>query len=484
MEGAIAMAQKETCLQERGLEKKLSPLNVWALAFGCIIGWGAYVMPGNTFLINAGPIGTIIAMMVAMLIMIIIAMNYQYMINTYPMSGGEFIYTQRVFGKLHGFICAWFLGLSYLTIVPLNATALALIGRNLLHSCFQWGVHYTIAGYDVFFGEVILAITALVLLAYLSIRGVKLAGWFQTGLTIVLIGGVLIIMIAALINPEVTISNLTPAFYPGKKTFAGILAVVAVAPWAFVGFDTVPQAAEEFQFSPRKSKMILVLSIIFGGSIYIILNTITAAVIPEEYQSWVDYISKSSNLEGIMALPTFFAANKLLGKIGLFILGLSVLAAILSGIMGFYMATSRLLYAMAEEKVIPSIFSKLHIVYKTPYYAIIFVLFVSMISPFLGRTALGWIVDMSSLGAAIGYGYTSAVAFICAKRDKKISIMVTGILGVIFSVVFAILLLIPIPGLSCSLGRESYIALAIWIIIGIVFYFTSYREKNRKREYE
>ena len=42
---------------ETKLQKKLSPLNVWALALGSIIGWGAFVMPGNTFLPNAGPAG-------------------------------------------------------------------------------------------------------------------------------------------------------------------------------------------------------------------------------------------------------------------------------------------------------------------------------------------------------------------------------------------------------------------------------------------
>ena len=53
---------------ELKLEKKLSPLNVWALALGCIIGWGAFVMPGNTFLGKAGPLGTAIAMGAAALI--------------------------------------------------------------------------------------------------------------------------------------------------------------------------------------------------------------------------------------------------------------------------------------------------------------------------------------------------------------------------------------------------------------------------------
>lgn len=78
--------------QDQKLEKKLSPMNVWALAFGCIIGWGAFVMPGNTFLVKSGPLGTAIAMGIASLVMIIIAFNYSYMIKQYPIAGGEFTY--------------------------------------------------------------------------------------------------------------------------------------------------------------------------------------------------------------------------------------------------------------------------------------------------------------------------------------------------------------------------------------------------------
>ena len=158
--------------KEVQLEKKLSPLNVWSLALGCIIGWGAFVMPGNTFLGKAGPMGTAIAMTVAALIMIIIAFNYNFMINKYPVAGGEFTYTYQAFGQKHAFICSWFLGLSYLAIVPLNATAHALIGRNLMNNVFQIGFHYNVAGYDIYLGEIFLAVVALILFAFLSIRGV------------------------------------------------------------------------------------------------------------------------------------------------------------------------------------------------------------------------------------------------------------------------------------------------------------------------
>ena len=459
------------------LEKKLSPLNVWSLALGCIIGWGAFVMPGNTFLGKAGPLGTAIAMGIAALIMIIIAFNYNFMINKYPVAGGEFTYTQQAFGEKHAFICSWFLGLSYLAIVPLNATALALIGRNLMNNVFQFGFHYNVAGYEIYLGEIILAVVALLLFAFLSIRGVKFTGVFQTGLVFALVGGVLIITVAALVNPNVSISNLTPGFYPGNASIGGVLAVVAVAPWAFVGFDTIPQAAEEFKFLPKKTKTLMILSILFGAAVYVILNTVTAAVIPEGYANWVEYINDLPNLDGLLSLPTFHAGYQLLGTAGLVFLGVAVLGAILSGIIGFYMATSRLLYSMSKEKVLPAWFGELHGKYKTPAHAIVFILIIALIAPFFGRTALGWIVDMSSIGAAIGYGYTSLAAYRFAKEEKNTGIMVTGIIGAIMGLAFIVLLLVPIPMFNCSLGKESYICLIAWILIGTLFYLTSKRKK-------
>lgn len=88
-----------------GLQRKLSPLNVWALALGSIIGWGAFVMPANTFLPNAGPLGTLIAMAAGAIIMVVIALNYSYMINHFPVAGGEFTFTNASFGPTCGF-CA------------------------------------------------------------------------------------------------------------------------------------------------------------------------------------------------------------------------------------------------------------------------------------------------------------------------------------------------------------------------------------------
>lgn len=460
------------------LERKLSPLNVWALALGCIIGWGAFVMPANTFLPQGGPAGTAIAMGIAAVIMVLIAWNYSYMIVRYPIAGGEYAYISETFGKTHAFSASWLLGLCYLAIVPLNATALALVGRNLLGGIFQVGFHYTVAGYDVYLGELLLALGALILFAYLSIRGVKFTGMFQTVLVFAIVAGVAAVALAALMMPSVTDGTLAPSFNPQTPVVPGIAAIVAVAPWAFVGFDTIPQAAEEYKFSPTKSKALMIISIVFGAIIYVVLNTVTAAVVPDGYASWPEYIEAAGGLSGIEALPTFHAAYALLGPVGLTVLGIAVSAAIMSGIVGFYMATSRLLFAMGRENTLPSWFGKVDPKWKTPRNAILFVMAVSLIAPFFGRTALGWLVDMSSVGAAVGYGYTSLAAWKIARQEGDTRIQITGILGALMSLLFMILLLVPLPGFSSSLGTESYICLVVWVVLGIVFYVTSARKKT------
>lgn len=460
-------------LSDKGLKKQLSPLNVWALALGCIIGWGAFIMPGEIFLVKAGPLGTALAILAASVILIIISINYYYMIKKYPVAGGEFIYVNAALGRKNAFICSWFLMLCYLSIVPLNATALALIFRTVLHDVFvfQFGFHYQVAGYDVYMGEVLLALAALIIFAWLSIRGVSVTGRFQTLLVMLLVGGIVVVSVAAFLNPQVSWSNFSPGFPPDVTNHAvAILSILAISPWAFVGFDTIPQAAEEFNFSPTKSLVIMIVAILFGAFAYIALNMITISILPTDFDNWVDYIKTSKTVSGLMTLPTFYSTFLLLGQVGLVALSISVIAAILSGLLGFYMATSRLIFAMSRDKVIPAVFSELHDKFKTPKNAILFILAVSSIAPFMGRTVLGWIVDMASLGAAVGYAYTSLVAFKYAKDNDNTAVKITGILGFAFAILFAVLLLIPIPYFNISLGRESYFFLLVWTIMGYYFY--------------
>ena len=67
-----------------GLTPYLSPLAVWALSFGCAVGWGSLVMPGTTFLPVAGPLGTALGMLLGALVMLVIGACYHYLMQRHP----------------------------------------------------------------------------------------------------------------------------------------------------------------------------------------------------------------------------------------------------------------------------------------------------------------------------------------------------------------------------------------------------------------
>ena len=153
----------------------LSPLAVIALSFGYAVGWGAFVMPGTTFLPSAGPLGTVIGMLFGALALGIFAINYHRLTNRYSGPGGAATFAQKVFGEDHGFLVAWFLWLTYIAILWANATAMILIVRFTLGDVLQFGFHYTVAGFDVYFGEAVLSIISILICGGICLLSKKLA---------------------------------------------------------------------------------------------------------------------------------------------------------------------------------------------------------------------------------------------------------------------------------------------------------------------
>jgi amino acid transporter len=483
------------------LKKQLNPMNVWAIAFGCIIGWGSFINPGKKFLPNSGVAGTAIAMLMGALVMVIIAFNYAYMIPKYPKAGGEFTFTKACFGKIPAYICGWFLVAAYLTNVPMNSTAIGLIvdGLDGTADILKFGFSYSIAGFQVYFGEMIFAMGILILFAVLNMLGVKKAGYVQTALAAMLIGSVLILTIAAICSPKTNLENMAPIWgfdktgavaaatngtYTDIDSFAkggtagilsAILATFAIAPWAYVGFDTIPQAAEEFNFSYKKVSFIMIIAIAFGCFVYTANNTIAAAAL----SNWPDLIINAESTPWLLLT----AAEYLLGPAGKVLVGIAVSCAVLSGIMGFYLGSSRLMYSMSRDGYLPSFFGKLDKKFGVPRNAMIFCLAISLCGPILGREALGWFVDMSAIGASIGFGFTCLSTLVTMNRDgdSRRFLKVAAVLGTVFSCIFVILQLVPIPGLSgVHFGKESYIMLIIWIVIGAIFYL--FRSKRFDKE--
>ena len=286
-------------------------------------------------------------------------------------------------------------------------------------------------------------------------------GVFQLVLTSALVGSVLLISIGTFLSPSAAATNFAPLFTPERSTAAGILAMVAVAPWLYVGFDTLPQAAEELSFSHNQTRRLMVLSILAGAAMYIAVLLCTAAIGP-----WQDLVAEGS------PWLTGATVRRTLGPIGLGVLGLSVCAGIFTGINGFYLASSRLLFSMGRAKLLPRWFATLHREHGTPHFAIAFAGALSLVAPWFGRQALLWVVDMSALGTAFGYAYTCIAAYILLKSRAQPTFL--AVAGTLASLSFVVLL--TIPGMPAFMSLPSWLALVGWIAMGIVFFIIRARD--------
>ena len=461
----------------KGLSRYLTPLSVWALSFGCAVGWGSFVMPGTTFLPDAGPVGTVIGILIGAVVMFIIGMNYCYLMNKYPDAGGTLTYTIKSFGYDHGFLSAWFLILVYVAIMWANASALPLIGRNLMGDTFQFGFHYSVLGYDVYMGEVLLSLVAIVTVGLICMKGKRLAVWIQVVFALLLFVGVVTCAVVVFGRSDLS-STMTPSFADnGKSSVSQVFTIIALSPWAFVGFESVSNSVSGFKFPVKRTIYIFAVALITGALAYIMLVLIAASHQPAEYDNWMGYISDLSNNDGLAGLPAFYVTHRFMGKAGIIVLGIAAAAGIITGLIGNYIAASRLLYSMSEEKILPEWFGRLNS-NATPHNAVFFLMIISLFIPLLGRTAIGWIVDVNTVGATIAYAYTSSAAFYQAKKDGNKRIEITGIIGIGMSILFFFYFMAWSAG---AMSTESYLILATWSILGFIYFRIVFSRDNEKR---
>ena len=465
---------------ERQFAPYLSAFGAWALAFGCAVGWGSFVMPGGTFLPIAGPIGSALGLALGALIMMVIGANYHYLMNRFPDNGGTYTYTKRCFGYDHGFISAWFLFLTYIAIIWANATALPLIARTLLGSTFQFGFDYTIAGFHVYFGEILLAVGSLVIAAVICLRR-KAAELTQIVMAVLLFGGIIVVFVAAMGGQTGATPAFEPPFASEHTALSGTITILALAPWAFVGFESISHSAAESKYSLKRVFAIMAGALIAAGAAYALLALLATTALPQGCASWEEYVANLGDYSGLAAQPTFFATHAALGDFGSSLLGVAALCGIFTGLIGNYVALSRLLTVLAKDDMLPEWFGQLdknHV----PRRAILCIMGISVVLPFFGRAAISWIVDVTTIGATIAYAFASASAWKTASEEGNQRAKVLGAAGFIVSILFAVVFLIPNITSVKTLATESYLILAAWSILGFIF-FRSILQRDAHRRY-
>ena len=463
--------------QDIRLKPYLSRTGAWAYSLGTSIGWGSLVITSSTYLSHAGPLGSVLGMVIGTVIMLVISRSYHYLMHRYPDAGGAYSYTGNAFGYDYGFLTAWFLVLTYFSVLWANATSLPLFARYFIGDMFRFGKLYTVFDYDIYLGEILLSVGAVALFSLLCLTARRVAAWLMIGTAAVYSAGILLCFGAAIFGID---TGMEPLFRPEGNEIAQMVKIACISTWAFIGFENISHFTEEFAFPVKKSLSVLRIAVLSSALLYVCITLLSVTAYPPQYASWFEYIGDLNSLSGIEALPAFYAARHYLGDAGVGVLMASLLALILSSLIGNITALSRLLFALARDRLIPGRLAALNR-FGVPWKTVILIAAVSFAAFFLGRSAIGWIVDVTTLGATLVYGFVAAAAYKIAKNSGDKTMRRFGLVGMVIMIAFGLYLLVPTLFLESSLEKESYFFFVVWSILGLIFFrIVLKREKSSR----
>ena len=370
-------------------------------------------------------------------------------------------------GSTGSFICTWMIVLGYVSVACFEACAFPTI-ITYLWPGFLKGYMYTVAGFDIYASWLITAIVIAFLIMLINIIGAKTAAILQTVLTCIIGGAGILLIVASVING--TVDNLDGQIFAGTTTGVNIKAIIGVAamsPFYFIGFDVIPQAAEEINVPPKKIGNILILSVVLAVIFYaFVIIAVGFVMNPGD-------IIASQEATGLVTADAMAAAfnTKIMAKV--IIVG--GMCGIVTSWNSFLLGGSRAMYSMAESYMIPKFFAKLHPKHKTPVNALILIGILTMLAPFAGRKMLVWISDAGNFGCCFAYCMVALSFMILRKKEpdmprpyKVPCYKFFGTMAVIMS--GFMVAMYCIPGSGGNLILQEWLMVLGWSALGVVFY--------------
>ena len=446
------------------LSRSLNSLDVIVVAFGAMIGWG-WVVSSGQWISSGGVLGTVLGFLIGGLMIFFVGLTYAELTTAMPKTGGEQNFSYAAFGPTGSFICTWALVLSYVGVVCFEACSFPTIIQYLFPGFLQ-GYLYNVAGFPVYASWLAVAIATAAFIVYINYIGTKRAAKLQTILTCVIGGvGILLVIASAITgNIDNVYNNLLVGDTPSLE-IKNVFKLAIMTPFFLFGFDIIPQAAEEIKVPLKRLGKIMLFSIVLAVGFYALVTVGIGNVMSKE--DIVDSMA-GSGLVTADAMALAFG-NSDMAKVLIF----AGLCGIVTTWISFLLGGSRVLFAMAQARMIPQIFGKLHTKYKTPYISIIFLGVISILSVFFGRVMLIWIVDAANFACCLAYCVVAMSFWVLRKKRTDLhrpyrvhNWRVVGVLAIVMSGIMATMYLIP--GTNCSFVWQEWIIVGGWTVIGIL----------------
>lgn len=441
--------------KDDGFLRVLGRVDVLALAFGAMIGFGWIVLTSG-FIADAGPLGAALAIAVGGLIVGLVGLTYAELVSAMPHAGGEHHYALRALGGRGAFVASWAMVLGYVSVAAFEAVALPQTMLYLFPDMLA-GHLWTIADYDVHASWVAVGVIAAIAITAVNYIGIRPASVFQAIAVLFLLGAGAALLLGALTGGST--DNMRPLFNGGMD---GVFTVLVAVPFLFVGFDVIPQSAGEIKLPYRQVGKLLVISVICATIWYVMIMLTVGSGLDASTLAK----SELASADAMSALWNSQAMGNVL------IIG--GIAGILTSWNAFLIGGSRLLYAMAQSRMLPAWFARVHPRFRTPGNAVLFIGGLSVLAPLFGRPMLVWLVDAGGVNIVIAYVVVVLSFLVLRRREPGMERPfrtpggpVVGVAALVLSLGLGVLYL---PGMPAALIWPSeWLIVGAWWLVGAVF---------------
>lgn len=358
--------------QHHTLPRVLGPWIATAIIVGTVIGSGVFVK-GRKIADNVPEFGLIMGVWVLGGVLALLgSLALAEVAVLYPRAGGNYVFLREGYGRWAGFLWGW---VEFWIIRAASGAALATMFTSSFHDVLRQSLY---PGQTVevigFWPQQFMTVLILAGLAALNIRGTFIGGAVQFAITVLKVSSLLFIialpfavyaMVAEPTHPP-KVANLTPTWPTNGINWSGIGVAMVGVLWAYNGWMNIAPVAGEVKDPHRNIPFALIAGVFILITLYCGANFAYHFVIPHDTIIAKDAEGKLSSTP----LATEFC-SVLLGPVGVVIASAIVMTSVLGALNGNILVGPRLLYAMGQDRLAPSIFARLHAQYRTPSAAIV-----------------------------------------------------------------------------------------------------------------
>lgn len=437
-------------LQHKGsaqLERTLSAFDLILLGVGAIVGTGIFILPGTVAAVHAGP-AIVFSFIIAAIVCAFAGLCYSEFSSSVPVTGSAYSYSYVVFGELFAWLVGWILILEYGLAVASVATGWSSYLIALLDG-FQLHIPLVLSGpFNPAEGTYINlpAIAIIMAIAYLLTLGVKESTRINTIMVFIKVGVIVLFLVVGVfyVKPE----NWQPFMPYGTS---GVLAGAALVFFAYLGFDSVSNAAEEVKNPQRNLPIGIIGSLLICTLLYVSVSLVLTGITSYTQLNVSDPVSFVIALVGQDWISGLIALGAVVGM-------MTVILVMSYG-------GSRLLYAFSRDGLLPKSMSDIHKKYKTPIKNTW--VFATVVSLCAGFVPLSKLAELVNMGTLVAFAIVS-IGIIFLRNNSTIP---TGGFKVPLYPILPIVSFLLCVFLMTQLSYHTWIACGIWFVIGIAIYF-------------